>query len=54
MIKPTPNPPETDLTSPYESLDSKSSTTPPSAPSTTTSAHPAPRHHRVKPAGCTP
>ena len=23
MIKPTPNPPETDLTSPYESLDSK-------------------------------
>ena len=23
MIKPTPNPPETDPTSPYESLDSK-------------------------------
>ena len=23
MIKPTPNPPETDLSSPYESLDSK-------------------------------
>jgi len=23
MIKPTPNPPETDTTSPYESLDSK-------------------------------
>jgi hypothetical protein len=23
MIKPTPNPPETDATSPYESLDSK-------------------------------
>ncbi len=28
MIKPTPNPPETDPTSPYESLDSKK--TPPS------------------------
>ncbi len=46
MIKPTPNPPETDPTSPYESLDSKNSTKPPTAPSTTTSARPAPPRRR--------
>jgi len=54
MIKPTPNPPETDLASPYESLDSKKLNDaaeraldhylcPPGSP-------PPPR----KPAGCTP
>ncbi len=54
MIKPTSNPPESDPTSPYESLDSKNSTKPPTAPSITTSAHPARPHRHVKPAGCTP
>ncbi len=33
MFKVTPNPPDTDPASPYESLDSKNSTKPPSAPS---------------------
>jgi hypothetical protein len=36
MIKPTPIPPETDSTSPYETLDSKNSTKPPNTHSITT------------------
>jgi len=40
MFKVTPNPPTTDPASPYESSTQKNSTTPPNAPSTTTSAPP--------------
>jgi len=44
MIKPTPNPPETDTTSPYETLDSKKSTKPPNAPSIITSIRSSPEN----------